>query len=1143
MHFRIFKSRNSARLVSLLALLAAILGVVLLAFWPFGTPTLRNRADADLHLVTSDVSEPAVAKTASPLVSDLTITNAFLEADDGKSVGPPIKGNGSAPRKASERNGNPIYSAGPLVSGKLARLRNDCRKNLFSTVELADASGSTPRSAAELEFNGRENEVEGEGPKGDHPGDAVRFRQLQLQDENGVIDPDGINKARRHINEMIADQRTKAMSEGKKGIGTVAGLSAVPWTPLGPGNIGGRIRTIIIDPTDSNKIWIGSVGGGIWKSTDAGGNWSPVDDFMANIAVSTIIIDPVNPNTMYAGTGESFAANLAGSEGQGSPDGLRGDGVFKSNDGGSTWTQLTSTNPVTACISAGPTCAWSYVNRLAISPDGATILAATVVGIRRSSDGGATWTAMAGSPQNFMDIDFDPTDSLKAVAGGSGAIGYTTDGGATWSFSRFSTDGGATFTAVITGRVEIAYAPSSPNIVYASVNQSTGTAPNQTNGEIFKSADGGQKFIRINMASSGNSLLGTQGGYDNIIWVNPMDPNFVVVGGVFAFRSTDGGVNWSPIAQVANGPPMHSDNHMIVADPGFNNTTNKTAYFSNDGGIFRADDISTVSDAGGWTSLNNGLSITQFYGAATNSAGIIVGGAQDNGTLRFGGDAQTWTKPFGGDGGITAADPTDNNYFYGEYINLGIFRSSDGGANFGYIYCNPVNTLPGGQPNPNGGPCVSPSVGITDAFNGANFIAPIILDPNDSNRMLAGGLSLWRSNDIKAGGYPTWTTIKAPVSNGLIPPSFVPISAIVVSPNNSDFVVVGDNNGRIFLTFDGTSDAPTWATISKVGLAPAVATPARFVTRIVIDETRSPNWIYATYGGFSSGNIYRTTDLGATWTRVSGAGASSLPSVPIRSMLLNPVRPDFLYVGTEVGIFASEDAGATWQVPQFGPANVSVDDLFWRAGSLVAVTHGRGLFSTGSPVYSTNGSGGGGTGISCALNGSGYWGDPLTWPSGHVPLATDDVAIVCPVKVGSPASVRNLRVNSILTLNSSLTTGEDIANFGTVQPDISQPGNADINCRNLSNSGDMNNIHVMTASGDVVNGVNLNVNTIQSKGLRNAGSLNAVNVTVNGDFDNSGSMIGTGALNFTGGPAHDFSGPGQTNSPSELSQAGRPLDC
>ena len=492
--------------------------------------------------------------------------------------------------------------------------------------------------------------------------------------------------------------------------------------------------------------------------------------------------------------------------------------------------------------------------------------------------------------------------------------------------------------------MELAYAGNgNPQTVFASVNNN--------DGDLYRSTDGGQTYARVNTGTKffrdATPGAGNQGWYDNALWVDPVDANTVIVGGIDLWRSADGGATFAKISQwqCANGqhvpscagPSAHADHHIIVAAPGFNHTTNRRVYFGNDGGIFRTDDVLGVGPTNGWVSLNNYLAITQFYSGASTPDLVLIGGTQDNGNLRNPPDSsytpfynpQAWDTPVGaeGDGGFVAVDPADPAYVYAEYPSLRVSRSSNGGLNFGVI-----------------------SAGITDAAS-ANFVAPFILDPNNADRMLAGALSLWRSNNVKSASTPTWVAIKPPVSDGAMPPNNVPISAIVVAQGNSDLVVVGHNGGEIFLASNGTAAAPTWAKID------AAAMPKRLVTRLVIDTTRSPNWIYATFGGFSPDNVYVTKDLGATWSDITGSGATALPDLPVRTLVISPVRPDFIYVGTELGLFASEDAGATWQLPQGGPANVSVEDLFWTSGYFIAVTYGRGFYVTNGRGFLQSGGG------------------------------------------------------------------------------------------------------------------------------------------------------------------------------------------
>ena len=214
----------------------------------------------------------------------------------------------------------------------------------------------------------------------------------------------------------------------------------------------------------------------------------------------------------------------------------------------------------------------------------------------------------------------------------------------------------------------------------------------------------------------------------------------------------------------------------------------------------------------------------------------------------------------------------------------------------------------------------------------ANFISPFVLDPQNADRMLGGGCSLWRSNNVKA-ATPVWAAIKPALAG----PNPSRISAVVVDEGNSDLIFVGHNNGDVYKTVNGTQAAPTWNLVDT-GL------PNRRVTRITIDRN-DPNLVYATFAGFSPDNVWHSTNGGTSWADRTGSGGTGLPDAPVRSLVIHPGRSSWIYAGTEVGIFASEDGGATWSLPHDGPANVSVDELFWMGNTLVAATHGRGMFS------------------------------------------------------------------------------------------------------------------------------------------------------------------------------------------------------
>jgi hypothetical protein len=754
-------------------------------------------------------------------------------------------------------------------------------------------------------------------PRPDHPGEAVAFRLLSLKDENGFIPPDGLMKARAHANEMRALRLSGAAPP-------LAGISRDGWTWKGPGNIGGRTRALAIDPANANNILAGTVAGGIWRSTNAGASWAPVDDFMANLAVTSIVYRPGSPNTLYAATGEGFFNG----------DAIRGAGIFRSIDNGVTWTQLASTANAN----------FYYVNRLAFSADGSMLLAATGTGVWRSADGGVSWGAGAVltiyGNSTVTDVKFLSGSSTQAVAAGYTGIAYwSNDGGASFNaapgFSQFSPYG------TLLTRIELAPSPSVTNHVYAVLDAS--------GGKLYKSVDGGQSYALVSTPGH----LGSQGWYDNALWVAPNDENVLVVGGVDLWRSTNGGVTWTKISTWFNAPASaHADQHAIVSAIGYNGTSNTRVYFGNDGGVYKADDVLAAATGGPdaptipFTFLNSNFGATQFYGAAGNaSSGRITGGTQDNGDLFLdtGGSTQSWADKFGGDGGFSAYDPGDPNYFYGEYISLKIHRNSTGGASASSnIYG--VRDGPCPYPPPFCSPCKLRPYLIDEAcFGGANFIAPFILDPNDPNTILAGGQGLWRSNDVKAPltltTGPQWFIIKYTL------PAPSPISAIAVAPGNSALIYVGHNNGDVYKTANGTA-APAsviWTKVDSAGM------PNSQVQRIAIDPNDGNN-VYVAYGGFTGTNLWRSTDGGSVWTLSVGSGVTALPAAPVRGIAIHPTIPGWIYAGTEVGVFASADGGATWSTSGDGPANVSVDELSWMGNTLVAATHGRGVYTTVVPL-------------------------------------------------------------------------------------------------------------------------------------------------------------------------------------------------
>ena len=820
---------------------------------------------------------------------------------------------------------------------------------------------------------------EQEREAGDHPEEAMRWEESFKVDETGKVDPKSIERARQQALALPLNTRLlpadipAAVKKGKP----IAAQSLTPtsWTWKGPGNIGGRIRTMVIHPTQTNRLWVGSVGGGIWYSSNSGVSWVPVNDFMSNLAVSTLALDPNNPNTMYAGTGEGFY----------NADGIRGAGIYKSTDGGVTWAQLASTANNN----------FLYVNRLAISPDGAILLAATSSAIYRSTNRGTSWTLVLNGSTTIGDVEFHPTDATKAVASGyAHQLYYSTNGGTSWTAASGGPSGGTGYNG---GRVEVRYAKSNPTITYATFDYGSAS-------QLFKSTDGGVTYAKVfDSTTAGTAAwLTTQGWYANALWVSPVDPNFIVVGGLDIYRSTNGGASFTQISQWYSAPnSAHADHHGIFNDPGYNGSANNLVYFTNDGGVYKAANVATVSLTSGWQELNNQLGITQFYGAGVNAAnGTIVAGAQDNGTVRYTTSAGTenWSTMFGGDGGYCAADQDNSAYYYGEYVNLEIHRSTNSGASSSYIY-----------------------TGISDAGGATEFISPFILDPNNQATLLAGGTSLWRTTNARASTV-SWSAVKAADGTSHI-------TAVAVAPGDSNLIWVGHLNGDVFKTINGTATSPTWTKVDDN----ATALPARRVTHIAVDPTNS-NRVYVTFGGYTGSNVWQTTNGGASWTSATG----TLPAAPVYGLAISPLTPQTIYAGTDVGVFASDDGGTTWSTTNLGPTLASVQELFVSGANLVTVTHGRGVFTapltptadTTPPTLTITPADGSPTNaspIAFRLD----WSEPVTG------FTLSDLQVTAGMASAFSGSNANYTVNvtplgnpATITLNVAANTAQDLAGNG-----------------------------------------------------------------------------------------------------------------
>jgi photosystem II stability/assembly factor-like uncharacterized protein len=689
--------------------------------------------------------------------------------------------------------------------------------------------------------------------------------------------------------------------------------SAVSWLPVGPDNIGGRIRSIAIDPVNTSVIYCGSVSGGIWKSTDAGASWFATSDMAANLVIGAIAIDPTNPNVIYAGTGEGYF-NI---------DALRGAGILKSTNGGGTWALITTFG--TSAVNFP-----YYINDLYIRPDASNIIwAATNSGLFRSTNSGAGFSYIFGASNGartnrctqIVADEFNPATFYVAFGNFSrDGIYKTTNGGA--SFTRLT--GG--FPAAGFYRISMAISKGDPSVLYAVLTDTI----NYGTHSIQKTTDGGANWAPVTKPTDlalGGTHLGNQGWYNNVAAVHPTDFNRVYIGGINSFRSTTGGSTW---IQSTNGYPsgfpfMHVDQHAIAFDP----VDPSIMYFGNDGGMYKSTD-------GGATyfGINNGLAVTQFYsGAAHPSAELYYGGTQDNGTLRSG-VLPSWTESLSGDGGATAVDFNNPSTVYTEYVYLNFQRSTNSGGS----WSRAMTGIPtsGGQQ----------SDGTSDR---SAFIAPFVMDPTNPQALVAGTYRVYRTTN----GGTSWSAISADLTgdaggaNGVGDFGSV-ISALAIAKENPAIIYAGTSGGdsasRVWVT---TNSGSAWTNTTKSPL------PNRAVMFIAVDPTNA-NRAYVAYSGYNAntaatpGHVFRTTNRGSTWTNVSG----NLPDVPVNAIALDTLNAaTHIIVGTDLGIFETTNGGTSWTEQNGGLAKVAVFDLDLRPdGVLVAATHGRGMFRTTGSV-------------------------------------------------------------------------------------------------------------------------------------------------------------------------------------------------
>jgi hypothetical protein len=720
---------------------------------------------------------------------------------------------------------------------------------------------------------------------------------------------------------------------------TLSKLGTPQWRQSGPDNIGGRTRDLVFDPSDPDTMFAAAVSGGVWISRDAAQSWQQAGHEMANLAVVSLAFEPVS-GRLFAGTGEGVYVNRPVARSRG----VRGNGIFVSDDRGARWLRLEATADSED---------FDYVNDLAFDAAG-VLYAATRSGVMVSPDGGRNFSRQLdpGIVEGCTDLGVSSeANTIIASCGAhsSGGLWVSRDQGANW----VKTLGDST-----TGRSSLAVAPSQTRTVYALVADPVDYGMRR----VVRSDDGGLNWqTRVergtpNLPASlllSNALANTngrcnavqfaggQGWFDNVIAVDPTNPQVLWAGGIDLQRSDDGGRTFAFASRWFVEPGasdyVHADQHVIAFHPDYDGDSQRRLYVANDGGIHSTDNptgglqrnpCAENPDGVRWQQRNQGYFATQFYhGDVSADGSLMAGGAQDNGTL-VGPPEQpaAWRTVYGGDGVYTLFDPRNSNVAYlgSQFANLQ--RTDDGFATIQSISRN----LP------------------LDAQN-ALFITPLTLDALDPDTLYTGGRAIFRSSDRG----DQWTSI----ANATLDPFGGIASALSVAPDNSNRLVVGFNSGTLAITDNARAGSPSWR----------VSRPRQgFVSGITQTPGNGP--IYVTYSTFGGSKLFASVDGGASWQALDRLGEpDGLPDIPLHDLLIDPIDPTRLLLATDIGLFIGLENGARWAADASGLGNVLIERLVarQRAGvhTLHAFTYGRGALTIELPDLPSRSSNPGWTGI------------------------------------------------------------------------------------------------------------------------------------------------------------------------------------
>ena len=633
------------------------------------------------------------------------------------------------------------------------------------------------------------------------------------------------------------------------------GTRSETWFNLGPANVAGRCLAIDVHPTNPDIVYAGFASSGIWKTTNGGTTWTALDDFLPTLAVGSIEIDVNNPDHIWIGTGEGW----------GNVDAVFGGGILESTDAGATWNTTGMSYPLSNSRA---------VFEIEHNPVTGTLMAATGHGLWRSTDGGVTYTQVM-TTGDWMDVELQrgSTSVMFATCMASAENGFyrSTDDGLTWT----RIVAGAPTTDI--GNNRFALTDVDPNHVLFACANGGGTQKG-----IWRSTDGGLNFTQI--FGAGNHY-GPQGWYNLTIDISPVSTSTVFSGGVDFYRSGNGGTSFFQTAG-----NVHVDHHATAWAP----SNSSHFWVGSDGGVWKSTDGGTS-----FLDVNTGLITMQFYAInhAETDPHLALGGTQDNGTWRYNNNVN-WTYVIGGDGFFCEIDRVTPATMYGELYYGDHRRSVNGGGTF--FSNNTGITEQGPWETPTWMDYSNPQI-IWTAHNTKVFRTTNRMDLWVDMNMpvgLGGGRSIHQCRDV---------------------PSTV--------------VVLG--GARVWVT---TDSGASWT--NKTG---SLATGNQ-LSDVYCHPTDPNTWVVtlSTFSTSTYKQVSKTTDGGTTWVAID----TGLPDEPMNAIEMDPQHPDRYFVGSDLAVYYSPDAGATWLPFNTGLPHVMIDDLrLHDSARLLRVgTHGRGMW-------------------------------------------------------------------------------------------------------------------------------------------------------------------------------------------------------